>query len=230
MVRVAALYFLSLEEKGEGSPVAEKHEGILSRRAFVGRVATVTAGAAVALTATTVGRAKALPHAGRLAADSQRGGDTARLASSQVEQAAPPTTVEPAPRVAESAPPPWEILAPLTAGAALTAEWKVAGLTAIEDGSSVLTLANRRGREQRVHLCRNDGNPQGLVYTDRIDLVVMNGGCGDLPTEESFGQAVAAVAHAIAANEGSQRHRQVLAKLMPQSERIERFAATPQLR
>ena len=97
MVPLATLYFPSLGEKGEGSPVADKHKDILSRRAFVGRVATVTAGAAVALTATTVGRAKALPHAGHAAADAQRAGDAASLASSRVEQAAPPTTVEPAP-------------------------------------------------------------------------------------------------------------------------------------
>ena len=46
------------------------------------------------------------------------------------------------------------------------------------DGSCVLTLQNARGRAHRVHLCRNDGQPQGLVYTRRFDLVVMNGGAG----------------------------------------------------
>ena len=66
----------------------------------------------------------------------------------------------------------------------------------------MLTLANQRGRTQRVHVCRNDGRPQGLVYTKRLDLVVMNGGGADLPTEESFAQAVAEVAHVLAANEG----------------------------
>ncbi len=202
--------------------MAQEHKDILSRRAFVGRVATVTAGAAVALSATTVGRAKAAP----------RPHEVANRAPS-VEPQAPrdaSAPIESAPQLqaTESAPAPWGILAPLAVGSALNSDWKVAGLTAIESGSSVLTLANNRGREHRIHLCRNDGRPQGLVYTESFDLVVMNGGRGDLPTEENFGQAVATVAHAIAANES--RHGQVLAKLMPQDERLQRFAATPQLR
>lgn len=208
--------------------MARDHKDILSRRAFVGRVATVTAGAAVALSATTAGRAKAVtttqpatPAGGVPHVD----GATPPAEGAAVDNAPVAPT-----RVTETTPPPWEVLAPLSVGAALHGDWKLAGLTAIEDGSSVLTLANKRGREHRIHLCRNDGQPQGLVYTERFDLVVMNGGRGDLPTEEDFGQAVAAVAHAIAANENSRRHDQVLAKLLPQSERLERFASTPYLR
>ncbi|MFN8642950.1 MAG: hypothetical protein U0802_15335 [Candidatus Binatia bacterium] len=103
--------------------------------------------------------------------------------------------------------------------------WRVAGLTGAVDGTCVLTLENDRGRSSRIHLCRNAGKPQGLVYTDDFDLVVMNGGAGDLPTDEGFAQAVAAVAHVLSANE--HRHRaSVVASLMPHEERMRRFAGS----
>jgi hypothetical protein len=62
------------------------------------------------------------------------------------------------------------------------------------------------------------------VYTRRVDLVVMNQGYGDLPTEEHFGQAVAALARAVAANEGRVADG-VFAALVPHRERVARFAA-----
>jgi hypothetical protein len=109
-------------------------------------------------------------------------------------------------------------------GAAVAHGWRVAGLTGVVDGACVLTLQNARGRTHRVHLCRNDGRPHGLVYTRRFDLVVMNGGVGDLPTEEGLGQAVAEVAHVLAANEGEGRHAPVVTALLPHAERVRRFA------
>jgi hypothetical protein len=102
--------------------------------------------------------------------------------------------------------------------------WRVAGLTGAVDGSCVVTLQNERGRALRVHVCRNDGRPQGLVYTRRFDLVVMNGGQGDLPTEEGFAQAVAELAHVLAANEVDPRQASVVAALMPHSERVHQFS------
>jgi hypothetical protein len=92
----------------------------------------------------------------------------------------------------------------------------------------VLTLQNERGRSHRIHVCRNDGRPQGLVYTNRLDLVVMNGGQGDLPTDEGLAQAVAEVAHVLAANE--RRHDDLLNALLPQAERVQRFASAARLR
>ena len=92
-------------------------------------------------------------------------------------------------------------------GATVAHGWRVAGLSGVVDGSCVLTLQNERGRSHRIHLCRNDGRPQGLVYTESRRLVVMNGGQGDLPTEEGLAQAVAEVAHVLAANERATRGR-----------------------
>jgi hypothetical protein len=123
----------------------------------------------------------------------------------------------------KTAPPPWDLISPLALGSAVGHGWHVADLTGTVDGSAVLTLENKRGRAHRVHICRNDGDPQGLVYTRRFDLVVMNGGRGDLPTEESFARAVAEMAHVLAGNENDLMQAPVLAALMPQSERLRRF-------
>jgi hypothetical protein len=123
-----------------------------------------------------------------------------------------------------SSPPPWALVAPLAAGSMVAHGWRLVDLTPVQDGSAVVTLQNERGRSHRIHLCRNDGSPQGIVYTRRVDLVVMNQGYGELPTEEHLGQAVAALAHAVAANEATVA-ADVFAELLPHSERVERFAA-----
>jgi hypothetical protein len=123
-----------------------------------------------------------------------------------------------------SAPAPWALLQPLAMGSAVAHGWHVAGLTGAVDGSCVVTLQNERGRAHRVHLCRNDGRPQGLVYTKRFDLVVMNEGQGDLPTEESLAQAVAALGHVLAANERDRQHEALVTALLPQAERLRLFS------
>ncbi len=123
-----------------------------------------------------------------------------------------------------AAPPPWALVAPFTAGSVVAHGWRLVELGPVQAGSAVATLKNERGRAHRVHLCRNDGNPQGVVYTRRVDLVVMNEGYGDLPTEERFGQAVAALAHAVAANEATMADA-VFAGLAPHAERVRRYAA-----
>jgi hypothetical protein len=135
---------------------------------------------------------------------------------------------EPAPAPAESAaiasPPPWALVSPLAAGAVVAPGWHLAELGPVQDGACVVTLRNERGRSRRIHLCRNDGTPQGIVYTRRVDLVVMNEGHGDLPTEEHLAQAVAELAHVVAANEGTSPDR-LFTELLPHAERVQRFAA-----
>jgi hypothetical protein len=124
----------------------------------------------------------------------------------------------------KASPPPWRLLTPLAAGSVISHGWRVGALSPVQDGSCVVTLENERGRAHRVHLCRNDGTPQGIAHTRRLDLVMMNAGHGDLPTEESLAQAVAALAHVVAANEGEMPGR-VLTELLPHAERVRRFAS-----
>jgi hypothetical protein len=132
---------------------------------------------------------------------------------------------EAAPRAESAAmPPPWELVRPLAAGSLIAHGWRLADLGPVRDGSSVVTLQNASGRSHRIHLCRNDGDPQGIVYTRRVDLVVMNEGHGGLPTEENLAQAVAELAHTIAANERWAPGR-IFTALLPHAERLNRFAS-----
>src|SRR5437762_6955858 len=187
---------------------------MLSRRELIGKAA-VGAAAAVAVSAarTGVASARAVPAATSDPAD----GRDARNA------VLPPADPPPADAGAISSPPPWELLSPLGAGSVVGHGWRLVDLSPVQHGSCVVTLQNARGRSHRVHLCRNDGNPQGIIYTRRVDLVVMNEGYGDLSTEERLAQAVAALAHVIAANEATVPDR--LAELLPHAERLRRFAA-----
>lgn len=183
---------------------------MLSRRDLIGKAA-VGAAAALAVGAVGTGVAATLPlETPTDDAAPERSGEMAREPGVAVE--------------ASVSPAPWELLAPLGVGAEVAHGWRLVDLTPVRDGSAVATLQNQRGRSHRVHLCRNDGSPQGVVYTRRVDLVVMNQGYGDLPTEEHLGQAVAALAHAVAANEAT-LPADVFAELLPHAARVERFAA-----
>jgi hypothetical protein len=185
---------------------------MLSRRELIGKGAVGAAVTAVALGAVTA-----------VAAPSRRESRTASLPAhdgdGQDTPSAPPADLAPI-----AAPPPWGLVSPLAAGAELAHGWRLAELGPVRDGSCVVTLQNARGRARRVHLCRNDGTPRGIVYTRRVDFVVMNEGQGDLPTEEPLAQAVAALAHVIAANEGTVPAG-LFTDLLPHAERVERFAA-----
>ncbi|MDX2167479.1 MAG: hypothetical protein SF182_10465 [Deltaproteobacteria bacterium] len=119
---------------------------------------------------------------------------------------------------------PWELIEPLSMDSEVVRGWRVADLTGATNGSCVLTLRNERGRTQRVHICRNEGKPNGIVFTKQFDLLVMNGGEGDLPTEEGLAQAVAEVAHVLAANEGDRRQQGVIGALMAHNERVRLFS------
>ena len=190
---------------------------MLSRRELGGKVAVgaaalLAAGAARASLGSVAGISQSPVETGPTdIMDVQNSPDSGDHEPDQV------VAVEPEPAATVVAPPPWELLAPLALGSTVAHGWTLAGFTGAVDGTCVVTLENGRGRQNRVHICRNAGDPNGLVYTRNFDLVVMNGGKGDLPTEESFGQAVAELAHVLAANEGSST---VVASLMPHAERM----------
>lgn len=198
---------------------------MLSRRDLVGKIAAGTAAVcAVGVAKTGFASVRRRPATGT----GQGVGGTPKAPAS-APQATVPAVAAQQPIVdtgvptTQSASAPWELLRPLTMGSAVAHGWRVAGLTGAVDGSCVLTLENARGRSHRVHLCCNDGRPQGLVYTNQFDLVVMNGGVGDLPTEEGLAQAVAEVAHVLAANEGNWRQEPMLTALLPHAQRVQQF-------
>lgn len=189
---------------------------MLSRRDLVGKIA---ASAAVVLAAGT-----ARAHVRSAGTTSATGAADGAAAPDSHDWTSRPGVVDADAPATASAPAPWELLQPLAMGSVVAHGWRVAGLSGAVDGSCVLTLENERGRSHRIHLCRNGGQPQGLIHTERFDLLVMNGGQGDLPTEEGFAQAVAKVAHVLSANEHGRRAA-VVAALMPHEERLRRFTA-----
>lgn len=185
---------------------------MLSRRAFVGKLA---AGAAAAGAVGAIGsRAQAAL--------------SAEDASRAMPADAPARVTDAAAHEASAAP--WALVAPLSAGAPLHGEWQLVALSGASAGSCVATLRNARGRQERIHLCRNTGAPSGVVHTERFDLVVMNGGDGAQATEEGLAQAVAALAHAVARNEGGYADATVLGELLGHEERVARYADSARLR
>ena len=205
---------------------------MLSRRELVGKLAAgvaVAGAASVGLpkAAAAVGTTTTLKDAGQgewmATAPQVLRAHSEAAASADMVAALPADEGSPASPEAAA---PWVLIQPLKTGSLVAHGWHVADLTGISHGSCVLTLRNSRGRMQRVHLCRNDGRPQGLVFTDRFDLVVMNGGLGDLPTEEGLAQAVAAVAHLLATNGRTRSTQNMMTALLPQTERVRRFAGT----
>jgi hypothetical protein len=191
---------------------------MLSRRDLIGKVA-VGAAAAVAVGAVRTG-VEAATRPLRDSTDEPAGTDGKQDGQDRGSDGQNAPLAD----TAMSAPPPWELVAPFRAGAVMAHGWRLTDLSPVQHGAAVLTLANARGRAQRIHLCRNDGSPQGVVYTRRVDFVVMNEGYGDLPTEEHLGQAVAALAQAVAANEATVADG-VFAALLPHTERVRQFAA-----
>ena len=191
---------------------------MLSRRELMGKGAVGAAATALVLgAAATTARASTAHRAMGMAPE------TPAVPVDDLVAEASPAASAPTEVAVSSAPAPWELVRPLAAGSALAYGWRLADLGPVRDGSCVVTLQNERGRARRVHLCRNDGAPQGIVYTRRTDLVVMNEGGGDLPTEERLAQAVAALAHVVAANEGMMTNH-VFNDLLPHAERVQRFA------
>jgi hypothetical protein len=195
---------------------------MLSRRDVIQKMAVGTAAAGAAVVAAR-GAFGAISPADN-STESSRGPEP--RGQDSVNATAPSTESQPILdsdrlQTAEVAPV-WSLIRPLTMGSLVANGWRVAGLTGVVDGSCVLTLQNERGRSHRIHICRNDGNPQGLVYTDRFDLLAMNGGQGDLPTEEGFARAVAKVARVLAKNE--RREEAIVTALLPQAERVRLFS------
>ena len=191
---------------------------MLSRRELIGKAAVGTT-AALALGAaarTAVASTRAIETAVNGAAGGRDGRGGA-------EASVPPAVgTTPAGAAAKTSPPPWHLLKPLGVGSVVAQGWRVADLTPVQDGACVVTLQNKAGRAHRIHLYSNDGSPQGIIYTRRVDLVLMNEGAGTLPTEEGLAQAVAELAHVVAANEGRAAD---VAELTSHAERLRRYAA-----
>ena len=96
---------------------------------------------------------------------------------------------------------PWWLLAPLKAGTSVGGRWRLHGLEPVDRGATILSLVHRDGRQARVHICARRGSARGLAHTGLFDLVLMDGGQGDRPTDEELGRVLCQIARHIRRNE-----------------------------
>jgi hypothetical protein len=125
-----------------------------------------------------------------------------------------------------SGPAPWALLAPFGMGSPLKFGWYVAGLSSVERGAAVLTLAHSSGRRANVHLCAHNGAPRGVASTSMIDMVLMDGGSGSFRTDEKLGRVVLGLAEAVRRNEADPRgDLWPVAKMMTHEARVDAYGA-----
>ena len=125
-----------------------------------------------------------------------------------------------------TAPAPWWLFAPLQAGSALGAGWSLANLSEVRRGACVLELVHETGDVARVHVCGHDGRPKGLAHGHMVDLVLMDGGNGDKPTDEQLGRVLLGIAVRVRLNEGSpEGDLAPLAAMMSHPDRVARYGA-----
>lgn len=117
---------------------------------------------------------------------------------------------------------PWWLLQPLQAGSALGLGWHVARLYPAVQGAVTLNLLHEDGRAARVDLSLRHGAPRGPASSAYVDFIVMDGGDGESPMDESLGRAVVRLAAIVADNE--ERDLDALAVLEPHDERVWRHA------
>lgn len=96
---------------------------------------------------------------------------------------------------------PWCLIAPLSKGSNVGKGWRIGALSPLEAGASVLTLHHPTRGTARVHLCARRGLGQGLTHTHLLDLILMDGGAGDLRTQEGLARVVTGIGKRIAKNE-----------------------------
>ncbi|MDP2311164.1 MAG: hypothetical protein Q8P18_34405 [Pseudomonadota bacterium] len=117
---------------------------------------------------------------------------------------------------------PWWLIQPLQAGSAIGLGWHVARLYPAVQGAVTLNLLHEDGRTARVDLSLRIGAPRGPASSAYIDFIVMDGGDGASPMDESLGRAVVRLAAIVSDNE--ERDLDSLAALEPHDERMWRHA------
>ncbi len=117
---------------------------------------------------------------------------------------------------------PWWLLHPLRAGSELGLGWRVARLFPAVQGAVTLNLVHDDGRSARIDLSLREGPARGPAATPYVDFIVMDGGDGAAPMDESLGRALRRLAAIVAENE--ERDLDALAALQPHDERVWRHA------
>ena len=96
---------------------------------------------------------------------------------------------------------PWALLSPLKLGASVGKGWSIRKLSTVKGGAAVMTLSHGVHGEARIHICAHRGKGQGLSQTRLLDFVLMDGGDGNLRTNEGLARVVKGIADRVAKNE-----------------------------
>jgi hypothetical protein len=91
---------------------------------------------------------------------------------------------------------------PLGPGADLGLGWSLLAVYPPHEGAITLTLAHASGERVRVDVCLKEGAGKGPATTELLDFIVMDGGDGTAPMQESLGRALRRLAAVAAENEG----------------------------
>lgn len=129
---------------------------------------------------------------------------------------------EASPDAVRSSEGPWWLIHPLQPGSALGLGWHVARLYPPVQGAVTINLVHDDGRAARIDLSLRTGAPRGPAASAYIDFIVMDGGDGSSPMDESLGRAVVRLAAIVSDNE--ERDLDALAALEPHDERVWRHA------
>ena len=117
---------------------------------------------------------------------------------------------------------PWWLFKPLQQGSRVGLGWRIQDLGAVERGAAILELSHdKAGVTARVHICTYEDQPRGLAHTELFDLILMDGGQGDKPTEESIGRVLLTLADIIRENElGEEADLDRVNRMLSHSERV----------
>ncbi len=107
---------------------------------------------------------------------------------------------------------------PLGPGADLGLGWSLTAIYPPHEGAITLNVAHESGRTARIDACLRAGEPRGPASTALLDFIVMDGGDGTAPMDESLGRVARRLAAVAADNEGASLDR--IAQLAPHAERV----------
>ena len=119
---------------------------------------------------------------------------------------------------------PWWLIHPLHKSETIGLGWSVSNMGPVHQGAAILELSHRTGQTARVHICTYEGKPKGLAHTALFDLILMDGGRGDKPTEETIGRVLLTLADIIAENEiRDEADLSKVTRMLTHTERVELY-------
>ena len=125
-----------------------------------------------------------------------------------------------------TAPPPWWLLDPISAGSSLADGWTAARLAPIVDGGAALTIQHPTQESLRIHICLHGGHPKGFAYSELFDLIVMDQGHGVREMPQDLAAVLTLLGQTICDNEVRQEFAMDdIAAMMTHTERVRAYGS-----